>query len=115
MCFLNALEGKALDFFHTQLSNDAPFPKNVQVMSRQFNSEHRQQKLLSQLQVTKLEKFMKECKHDLISDGLGALVTEINRIVPQLPDGLNTERHKLNLLRKAVINHQWADIPVLQA
>ena len=41
MCFPNALEGTALDFFHTHLSMDSPFPKIVQVMSRQFNSEHR--------------------------------------------------------------------------
>ena len=105
--FPNAVEGTALDFLHTHLSMDAPFPKIVQVMSRQYNSEHRQQQLLSQMQASMLEKFLKEQKHESLSDGLDALVAEINRIVPQLYDGLNTEQHKLNFLREAVINYQW--------
>ena len=74
ICFPNTLEGTALEFFHAHLSMDAPFPKIVQVMSHQFNSEHRQQQLLSQMQAAKLEKFMKERKHDSLSDGLDALV-----------------------------------------
>ena len=90
MCFPNALEGTALDFFCTHLSMNEPFPKIVQFMSRQFNSEHCQQQLLSQMQAAKLEKFMKEHKNDSLSDGLDGLVAEINRIVPQLPDGFNT-------------------------
>ena len=56
MCFPNALEGTELDFFLLHLSTDAPFPKNVQAMSRQFDSEHRQQQFLSQMQAAKLEK-----------------------------------------------------------
>ena len=36
--FPNALEGIALDFFHTHLSMNTPFSKIVQAMSRQFNS-----------------------------------------------------------------------------
>ena len=106
MCLPNALEGTALDFCHTHLSMDAPFPKIVQVISRQFNSVHRQQQLLSQMQASRLEKFMKERQRDSLYDGLDALVAEINRMVMQLPDGLNTERYKPNFLRAAVINHR---------
>ena len=58
---------------------------------------------------------MKERKHNLPSDGLDALVTEIDRFVSQLPDGLNTKIHQLNFLREPVIKHQWADIAVLRA
>ena len=104
MCFRNALQGTTIDSFHTHLSIDAPFPNIVQVMSHQFNSEHRQQQLLSQMHATKLEKFMKERKHDSLSDGLDALIAEINRIIPQLLDGFNTEEHKMNFLQEALIN-----------
>ena len=64
MCFPNALEGTDLDLFHTHLSMDTTFPKIVQVMSCQFDSEHHQQQLPSQMQAAKLEKSMKERKHD---------------------------------------------------
>ena len=97
MCFLNALEGIALDFFHTHLSMNAPFSKIVQVVSRQFNSEHHQQPLLSQVQAAKLQKFKKEHKHYSLPDSLDVLIVEINCVIPQLSDELNTERHKLNL------------------
>ena len=43
------------------------------------------------------------------------MVAEINRIVPQLFDGLSAERDKLNFLPEVVTNHQWADVSVLQA
>ena len=63
---------------------------------------------------TKLEKYMKERKHDSLSDGLDAVVADTNRIVPELSGGFNTERHRLSFQREAVINHQSADISVLQ-
>ena len=73
ICFQNALQGTALDVFHTHLCTDALFPKIFQAMSPHFNSEHRQQQFLSQIQAAKLEKFMKDRKHDPLSDGLDAL------------------------------------------
>ena len=66
------------------------------------------------MQAAKLKKFMNKRKHGSLSGGLYVPVEEINRIVRQLPNRLNTERHKLNFLREAVINHRWADIAVLQ-
>ena len=115
MCFSYSLEGTALNLFLAHLYIDAPFPKIVRVILRKLNSEHRQQQFLSQIKAAKLEKLMKESKHDSLSDGLDAVVVEINRIISQHPDGIITERHKFNILREAVINYQWADITVLQA
>ena len=78
---------------------DVPFPKIVQVMSYQFNSEYYKEQFLSLMQAVKLEKFMKVRKHESLSDGLDQLDAEINRIVPPICDGLKTERRKLNFLR----------------
>ena len=58
------------------------------------------------MQAGKLEKLMNERKYDSLYASLDALVAEILRIVPKLPDGLNTERNKLYFLREAAINHQ---------
>ena len=84
-------------------------------MIRQFNSDHRQQLFPLQMQAAKLETFMERRKHDLLSDSFDGLVAEINRIVPQLSDRLNTEILKLNFQREAVINHRWPSIAVLQS
>ena len=93
---------------------DATFLKIVQVMLRQLNSEHRQQQLFSQMQSNELEKFMKDRKHDSLSDGLDGLVAGISRFVPQPHDQLNTEINKSNLLCEALINQQCTDIAVIQ-
>ena len=82
----NALKGIAIDFYSTCLSMKAPFLKIVRGMSRLFNSEHLQRQLHSQMQTAKLEMFMKERKHDPLSDGSDALVAGMNCIVLQEPD-----------------------------
>ena len=82
MSLLSVLEGTAPSFLHSQLSIDAPFSKAVQHVSRQFSSENRQQQLLVQMHVAKLERFMNKRKHDSLFDTVDVLVAEMNRIVP---------------------------------
>ena len=105
LCFLNTLEGTALEFFRIDLTMDTPFDQIVKVMTKQFNSEHRQQQILSETIGLTLESVMKERKLTYLSDGLDDLVARINRNVPQLPDGFNTEKHKVYSLREAVISY----------
>ena len=81
---------------------DSSFSEIFQVISRQFNSEHYGQQLLSQMQAGKLEKFMNERKNDPLSDILDALVSKINLIVLLFYDGTHSERNKMNFLREAV-------------
>ena len=85
---------------------DTVFPSIALVVSCKFNSEHQQLQLSSQMQAVKLEKFMKERKHDSVSEALHIFVALINSIVPQLPDGFSTERHKLNFVHESGIYHQ---------
>ena len=69
--FLYALESIALDLFQNYLFIDAPIiVKIVPFMLRQLISEHFQKQYLSQIPTARLEKFMKECKHDSLSDYL---------------------------------------------
>ena len=114
ICFPDTAEGVALEFFQTHFSTDSPFTKISQAMSRLLNSKHHQQQSLSQKQSANQHKFMKERNHDSLSDGIDAIVAEINRIEPQPPDGFNTEGHELKHLREAVMSHQWADIAELR-
>ena len=53
---------------------DAPFLKICQVVSQPFNSEYRQQQLLSQMQAARLKKLMNEHNNDLPFDGLEEIV-----------------------------------------
>ena len=69
LCFPNALEGTALEFFHTHLTMDTPFDKIVLVMSRQFNSEHRLQLLPSERTALTLKGIMQEKKLSSLSEG----------------------------------------------
>ena len=58
------------------------------------------------MQAAKLERFMKERKHDSLSDGFVALVAEMMRRRSTVREGFNTEEHKQNYLREAEIDHQ---------
>ena len=84
-------------------------------MARQFNSEHRKQQLLSETMTLTLERIMNEKRHSTVSESLDELVARINRNVTQLPDGFNTEKHKDNFLREAVISYGWCDVAILQS
>ena len=84
-------------------------------MSQKCSSENCQKHLVSQIQAAKFEKSIKEHKHESLFDGLDSLDAEINRFVLQLPADFNTDRHKLNLLREAVINYHSVDDTVLKA
>ena len=112
--FIQALAGDAKDSFHDHLSDTTPYKEIVKVMREECNPSDRQAKLLSQMELRKLDVFMK--MYDLRSERLAlkAMAVHISKIVPQLDHGHNQERHKVRLLRNALLDKSWTDGPISQ-
>jgi hypothetical protein len=81
------------------------------MMSKEFNSITRQEKVKNQLHSLKLHHFV-ELKGMTANEALDHIQAKINAMLPQCPKEFNHDSYKRDLLRAAVVGNRWASEPI---
>ena len=82
----------------------------VQLLNERYNSAPRKRAMLDEISKMTISEFTAAEKTE--ASALAALARRIERIVPQLDPPHNNDRAKREVLRSALMNTPWAQIPI---
>jgi hypothetical protein len=101
----NLFDEEALRFYNNHVREKAATIEEVyQLMSKEFNSITRQEKVKNQLHSLKLHHFV-ELKGMTANEALDHIQAKINAMLPQCPKEFNHDSYKRELLRAAVVGN----------
>jgi hypothetical protein len=108
----NLFDEEALRFYHNNVQEKATTIEEVyHLMSKEFNSITRQEKVKKQLHSLKLHHFV-ELKRMTANEALDHIQTKINAMLPQCPKEFNHDSYKRDLLRAPAVGNSWASEPI---
>jgi hypothetical protein len=108
----NLFHEESLRFYNNHVREKAATIEEVyQLMSKEFNSITRQEKVKNQLHSLKLHHFVK-LKGMTANEALDHIQAKINAMLPQCPKEFNHDSYNRDLLRAAVVGNRWASEPI---
>ena len=111
--FVHVFDGPARKYFFDNVDESLQFHEMANFMIKEYISDARQLQVKGTLESLRLRKFMTEKGIDDVSEGLTKLVELINELSPQCPRDFRSDSHKIDFLRKAVLEYQeWSKIPI---